>query len=66
MGGAVDQVAAERMQRIMDRKYQTNRDNCKSKLAYELFLPGDVNYGTVFMCFESVTGIQGYILYHCL
>lgn len=42
---AIDEEGYERMQRIMNRKYQTIRDNCKTKKAYELFLPGDVNFG---------------------
>ncbi|KAK7107826.1 uncharacterized protein [Littorina saxatilis] len=42
---AVDEEAANRMQRIMDRKYQTSIKNCGDKKAYELFLPGDVNFG---------------------
>ena len=44
---AVDEEAASRMQRILNRNYQTNKDNCRLKKAYELFLPGDVNFGTV-------------------
>ena len=42
---AVDEEAAGRLTRIMERKYQTNKDNCGSKKAYELLLPGDVNFG---------------------
>ncbi|XP_076444630.1 uncharacterized protein LOC143282762 isoform X1 [Babylonia areolata] len=42
---ATDEEAASRMKRIMERKYQTNKGNCGTKKAYELFLPGDVNFG---------------------
>ena len=49
---AVDEEAAGRLKRIMDRKYQTNKDNCGSKKAYELFLPGDVNFGEC--CYSSI------------
>lgn len=42
---AVDEASANRMKSIMTRKYQTNKNNCAFKKAYELFLPGDVNYG---------------------
>ncbi|ESO93259.1 hypothetical protein LOTGIDRAFT_119445 [Lottia gigantea] len=34
-----------KMTHIMERKYQTNKENCHGKLPNELFLPGDVGYG---------------------
>ena len=42
---AVDEEAASRLQRIMERMHQINSTNCYTRKAYELFLPGDVNFG---------------------
>ena len=34
------------MLKILERFQQTTKENCKTKKAYELYLPGDAGYGT--------------------
>lgn len=42
---ATDEQAVNRMAKILDRFETTNNQNCKTKKAYELLLPGDAAYG---------------------
>ena len=42
---AVDENNVNRMVKILERFHNTNKDTCKAKKAYELFLPGDTMYG---------------------
>jgi len=43
---AVDEQSVNRMLKILERFQQTTKENCKTKKAYELYLPGDAGYGT--------------------
>lgn len=40
-----DQELYARMEKILYRKQNTNKGNCRTKPDYELFLPGDAGYG---------------------
>lgn len=42
---AVDEIAANRFENILQRMYQTKPENCQSKQAHELYLPGDAGHG---------------------
>ena len=42
---ATDEEAVKRMNHIITRKYNTNKQNCKSKQLHELLLPGDAGHG---------------------